>query len=990
MLHNHIRPPSGHPHLLKLNGQVELEHELDQLTRDHLGPLDTLNLSFYLNEFETSSCDLSDLLSNLMQNVLVKLPDPMIKYRFLNCIKRLYVDQTDQQRVSDEGFDEDELSGSFRSNLSPAKRQLDQRLFEATTRRYLVASSLLKCRSIASISSSVDLDAKQQFLRRSRRRRRASRLSGPRLYHSVAPTPSTAPGRRNLRQVVVDSSSSDAADDDGDADDNDSNLRHRAGLDGLPQATESHQTLTKGSSSSPSELQCRSVGSTFDGPSSNTAAWPGAARHHALTDVADTASRLPQPTWKQQHYQPLQPSQQGQQRPGSQRQHQQQLQIEAPLDPSSDSSSIRPSRLFRSLPEVSMYDPPTYLASSARGLHLDGTGLLTIPPEADCRSGGPVTFAGTAYAIDYPSLSSLVDDYEFASSLGRASQPDSSSWLASIQPDLAYLGQRDPGHRVSGQHMDYNELAANDARATWTACSSCEQYGQLAQDRRSQKVVTGSEEQNGFSLTLGAPARGFQQPPQQHSKLPTSTVSSSLLAPCAMAQQQTTNNAARLQGALTVQTNLQVQQPKLGLQAYDYLADTGWEPAAQARRHANGFRAPDRLEWRPDARCFSSMSVPCDRGGQRAHYQGPQELTNIGEPLAGAHLVTGRYQECQGLGRYRRLASADQSEGPFEGAVLAGHWAARGFRTSLPASPVAHDKLGQVCDQRRLEAFGRHDASNRHASQLNKTRRNRQQHHRRSRQANHPNEPLFTPNRQQLWGTLEQQPEVECRLAWATPIGPTAGRFEAEFDASGGCQQGAPRRLVGGEDAVEGEGELQGEQRPEEQVEESEGDDEEEALAIVAAPVDGRLSMSVAEQVSHLLSQLEKSYSAQSTAPKYATNQVSRPAAQMKAQASSFVQQYGSSSLTNRSLVTRGKSARIQGRTGSGNSASLDRSVCHKPELQVRRTLRVKIKKSKPILGIAIEGGFNVSGQLLPRIVCVHVSTRANTWIEFHKPFAGR
>lgn len=39
---------------------------------------------------------------------------------------------------------------------------------------------------------------------------------------------------------------------------------------------------------------------------------------------------------------------------------------------------------------------------------------------------------------------------------------------------------------------------------------------------------------------------------------------------------------------------------------------------------------------------------------------------------------------------------------------------------------------------------------------------------------------------------------------------------------------------------------------------------------------------------------------------------------------------------------------------------------------RIRRTLKVKIKKSKPILGIAIEGGYNVSGQLLPRIVCVH------------------
>lgn len=74
----------------------------------------------------------------------------------------------------------------------------------------------------------------------------------------------------------------------------------------------------------------------------------------------------------------------------------------------------------------------------------------------------------------------------------------------------------------------------------------------------------------------------------------------------------------------------------------------------------------------------------------------------------------------------------------------------------------------------------------------------------------------------------------------------------------------------------------------------------------------------------------------------------------MKEQASNFVNQYGA----NNGGKERGK-----------------RRANRKPNLQVRRTLRVKIKKSKPILGIAIEGGFNVSGQLLPRIVCVHVSS---------------
>lgn len=78
----------------------------------------------------------------------------------------------------------------------------------------------------------------------------------------------------------------------------------------------------------------------------------------------------------------------------------------------------------------------------------------------------------------------------------------------------------------------------------------------------------------------------------------------------------------------------------------------------------------------------------------------------------------------------------------------------------------------------------------------------------------------------------------------------------------------------------------------------------------------------------------------------------------MKEQASNFVNQYGAN---------------------SGGKEHGKRRANRKPNLQVRRTLRVKIKKSKPILGIAIEGGFNVSGQLLPRIVCVHVSSSSSS-----------
>lgn len=117
----------------------------------------------------------------------------------------------------------------------------------------------------------------------------------------------------------------------------------------------------------------------------------------------------------------------------------------------------------------------------------------------------------------------------------------------------------------------------------------------------------------------------------------------------------------------------------------------------------------------------------------------------------------------------------------------------------------------------------------------------------------------------------------------------------------------------------------------------------------------------------------------------------------MKEQANKFVQHYGSAAAT--TMPTRcsyqalgrhqnswpgtsqfaddGPLAAPAPKSSSLSSGSGGRPArpggCN--NLQVRRKLRVKIRKSKPILGIAIEGGFNVSGQLLPRIVCVHVST---------------
>lgn len=136
----------------------------------------------------------------------------------------------------------------------------------------------------------------------------------------------------------------------------------------------------------------------------------------------------------------------------------------------------------------------------------------------------------------------------------------------------------------------------------------------------------------------------------------------------------------------------------------------------------------------------------------------------------------------------------------------------------------------------------------------------------------------------------------------------------------------------------------------------------------------------------------------------------------MSEQANKFVQHHGSASGTiraqqprssssassasvageNPSMVQRRSSARnhrhhanganskgsARKRHSDGTSGKQPSFESASNNLQVRRTLRVSVRKSKPILGIAIEGGFNVSGQLLPRIVCVHVSI-ASSWSEF-------
>lgn len=69
----------------------------------------------------------------------------------------------------------------------------------------------------------------------------------------------------------------------------------------------------------------------------------------------------------------------------------------------------------------------------------------------------------------------------------------------------------------------------------------------------------------------------------------------------------------------------------------------------------------------------------------------------------------------------------------------------------------------------------------------------------------------------------------------------------------------------------------------------------------------------------------------------------------------------------------------LEGHSGANSR----KSTCPTRFLQ-----RVRLRKCKPVLGIAIEGGANVGGQSTPRVVCVHVSIAHRQ--RFGTPPAGR
>lgn len=191
------------------NSKERLKEKLDSFIEQYLDESDKLNLSYYLNEFETNNCDLSDLLANLLQNLLIKLPNAFVKYKLLDYIKQIYVEPAMRSlNTSDRANGNDDnglvvaLNGkqsndlpaidlNGNENLVPTtiaatttiesnhldsnKHQVDLRLFEAMQWRYLLASNALMRSPLGLNNSRLSADSAEMQKKR-RRKQRAAEL----------------------------------------------------------------------------------------------------------------------------------------------------------------------------------------------------------------------------------------------------------------------------------------------------------------------------------------------------------------------------------------------------------------------------------------------------------------------------------------------------------------------------------------------------------------------------------------------------------------------------------------------------------------------------------------------------------------------------------------------------------------------------------------------------------------------------------------------
>lgn len=125
---------------LKLDQLVE---EFDDFVDHNLSEDDKITLSYYLNEFETRTCDLSDLLANVSSNLLIKLSNPLMKFKLLNYIRLLYLEHGyNTNRFKQNSTHKEPIENQDDDDDDDGQRKLDLRLFNALARRYLVASQL--------------------------------------------------------------------------------------------------------------------------------------------------------------------------------------------------------------------------------------------------------------------------------------------------------------------------------------------------------------------------------------------------------------------------------------------------------------------------------------------------------------------------------------------------------------------------------------------------------------------------------------------------------------------------------------------------------------------------------------------------------------------------------------------------------------------------------------------------------------------------------
>lgn len=169
--------------------EAEFNEFVQTHLREYLEPNDICKMWTRLHEYDAGRCDLSELLTSLIQNHLIKLADARLKYKLLAYVKLLHVDPklSSQQTLA-------------QTSMLSTKRQLDVRLYEAMLRRYLLASHSLVRQQLS------------DERRRLRRQRRAAELRA--VSHVMSQPLPPPPPLDTLRNLSAELRASESSNDD--------------------------------------------------------------------------------------------------------------------------------------------------------------------------------------------------------------------------------------------------------------------------------------------------------------------------------------------------------------------------------------------------------------------------------------------------------------------------------------------------------------------------------------------------------------------------------------------------------------------------------------------------------------------------------------------------------------------------------------------------------------------------------------------------------